>query len=189
MQTIYEFSPIVCADKDRAVDLAGKLQAANNKLNDAWALKGVATDAAARAAQYAAGHTPAPRQSAAALIENAKAEVADLKLAGELHAKQAAERLASETVRYLKSLRSGFEKDAADFAESFRAAHAALVKLDNLKAHCLSNGVGFYPIVLDFAPEAEAVFGWSRDKSGAVGNLFRALVKGGHLKELPKEMK
>jgi hypothetical protein len=190
MSTLTEFSPIVRADTAQTITLRAKRDAAKANAHRLAAMQGVDSNRDERAAKIAAGEPPAPRQNLAVDLANAKSEWADYERALEIHERNAAERRRSESARYLKSsCRPAFEKDARIFAEALTTAYGALVRMDEMKSQLLAEDIGFFPRVLDFSAESEAFFGSLRDKSGALGNLFRALVAGGHLNNVPKEIR
>ncbi|MDA9437244.1 hypothetical protein [Bradyrhizobium sp. CCBAU 51627] len=189
MQTLSDYSPIVRADEERAAKLQAERAALVANADDLWKMKGATEDREKRAAMIAAGETPPPRESINAAIENLKGQIADYDAAIALHAKNSAVKSASETARYLKSKRPEFNKIASRFTDGLAQTYAAYVELDDWKGQLLSESIGYYPHILDFANEAEAIFGPAREKGGALGNLFRALVAGGHLSSVPEELR
>jgi hypothetical protein len=139
-----------------------------------------------RAAKITRGELVGSRKSRTARIEEAKAELLDIRDALAIHKEQAAVLLKSEEQRVRQSVQAAVD---AEFKNKIGPAlvqlHQSFFTVDRLKAELIGRGFGWYgaPVKVD----TEEFFGSTFDRASDFAQLLRKCAQAEYI-TLPKEL-
>jgi hypothetical protein len=179
------FSPKVAESEAIDAKLADTEEALNAEYRRLASVNTVVDDRAERAKILASGGVPKPTQSIAERRAEIASDLADVKAARELHAKNHRDLLYAEGLKLRQSMKPACDGESKRLAAGLAEVFSALYALQKIKNGLEANGVGWWgtPINID----TETLFK-SIDRTSDIALLMRECVTNGFLKQLPQEL-